>query len=1008
MTPDDAASSLRAAMLVLLLVGAAALAVIGPILGIIAFVRTQTVEGLRLRVDELTSEVAELKRRVRAVSQTAPAAAAAPPAPPPVAAPSAPPPVAAPAIVVAQEPAPVTPPAPVAAPPAVRPPAVPPRPAPPPPEPPPTPAIDWERWIGIRGAAVLGGIVLALAGLLFFQYSIQHGLITPAMRVVLGLGVGMFSIVASEMLRPRGYQYTPEGLAGGGVVVLYAALWAGHSLYHLIPMGVCFALMLLVTVACGLLAVRHGSQLVAALGLIGGFATPLLLRSDSDHPIGLFGYVLLLDLGFLAVGRRKGWPWLSLLGLAGTVLLQGLWIGVRMGSDRLFLGLLILGLFALLFTVAAFFSRERDRDVSRLSQAGGLLLPFVFALYFASRTDLGPHLWPVAVLLAILSAGASWVGKRQGTPMLGVGASAASVGVFAIWLLKAQATAGAAWEAVVIAAVLALIFHVFVELEPDLPGFDGPAPAAIIAAGGFLVLLMIASARTGTAPPWTWLCGWLALAALLYRQAAFPEREQLQIVGALAVAIGLSFQHVLHSGDAAFPAPGTFLAVMTGVAVAAQLAALMRRDASVKAMADHAAAALAAVLAASLFTSPMLKTLGPGLALGVLLMLSVLVLLAGTRRGAGGWSLVALGITFVVSGAWTVARLELGITGGELRTALAFVLGSAVLFVVWPFVAGRALQSDRLAWYAAASAGPLAFFPAKRLWLEAFGPGVIGALPLLLGGLALAATAGSRRASIDDEGVKKSALVWFAAVAISFISVAIPLQLEKSWVTIGWALEGLALIALWRRLDHPGLKWLALAHLAAVTFRLVPTAVLLDSYPRSAHRIVNWVLYTYLVPAAALFASSRLLAPDEPGRARDWERDLYAKGKPVGAIAAAIAGIFVVFVWINLAIADWYAEGPRLTLQFGHSPARNLTVSIAWAVYALVLLGFGMARANIGLRWLSLSFLVVTIGKVFLYDLGELRDLYRVVSLVGLAVSLLLVSLLYQRFVFRRSPPDKT
>jgi uncharacterized membrane protein len=45
---------------------------------------------------------------------------------------------------------------------------------------------------------------------------------------------------------------------------------------------------------------------------------------------------------------------------------------------------------------------------------------------------------------------------------------------------------------------------------------------------------------------------------------------------------------------------------------------------------------------------------------------------------------------------------------------------------------------------------------------------------------------------------------------------------------------------------------------------------------------------------------------------------------------------------------------------------------------------------------------VLTIGKVFLYDLGQLRDLYRVASLVGLAVSLILVSLAYQRFVFRR------
>src|SRR5262249_33243120 len=140
-----------------------------------------------------------------------------------------------------------------------------------PPQPPaPSPGIDWERWIGIRGAAVLGGVVLALAGLLFFQYSIQHGLITPPMRVVLGLGVGLFAIVGSEWLRPRGYRATPEGLAGAGVVLIYAALWAGHSLYHLIPMPVAFGLMVLVTATCGFLAIRHASKVVVALGLLGG------------------------------------------------------------------------------------------------------------------------------------------------------------------------------------------------------------------------------------------------------------------------------------------------------------------------------------------------------------------------------------------------------------------------------------------------------------------------------------------------------------------------------------------------------------------------------------------------------------------------------------------------------------------------------------------------------------------------------------------------------------------
>src|SRR6185436_2870357 len=106
-------------------------------------------------------------------------------------------------------------------------------------------------------------------------------------------------------------------------------------------------------------------------------------------------------------------------------------------------------------------------------------------------------------------------------------------------------------------------------------------------------------------------------------------------------------------------------------------------------------------------------------------------------------------------------------------------------------------------------------------------------------------------APVDDESVRKSALVWLAGVAIGFASIAIPLQLEKSWVTVGWAALGLALLVLWRRLDHPGLKWIALAHLAAATFRLVPTPLMLNWYPRGSMPVLNWLLYTYLVPAAA-------------------------------------------------------------------------------------------------------------------------------------------------------------
>ncbi len=968
------------------------LVLVGPVLAIVAIVRTGSLVYLRKSIADLQQQVAELDQRLRVLQRRLdmPVQAPAPVAAPPVA------------------PAPVPrPPEPVTVGPTARTfPVQPPIELPEPPQPP-RPAIDWERWIGIRGAALLGAIVLALAGLLFFQFSIQQGLITPPLRVALGIATGLACLVASEWLRPRGIRATPEGLAGAGIVILYAALYAGQALYGLIPLLLTFALMVLVTIACGLLAIRHASKFVAVLGLIGGFATPLLLHSDQDRPVGLFGYVLLLDLGLLAVGRRQRWPWLSTLAVLGTALLQGLWMGSRMGPDRVVLGLVILGVFAALFAATGRLGRGEDREGWLPAQVGGLLLPFVFTFYFASRIDLGPHFWPVAIFLLLLCAGASWVARREGLPWLALAAAAGSLGVFTVWRLRAPGTEAAAWESAGVALALATLFHVFVELRRQPPWLEGPAPAAMTAALGTGGVLLIASTLSSTVSPWPWLAGWLGLSALLYRHAGFPEREALQLGAAMGTAILLALEHGVHAHDAAFPAPGVFLGTVAGVAVAAQIAALLRKSGPVRSLADHAAAAFAAISVLALANSPLLADLGPGLALGGSLVLAVLVLLAAARLPSALWGLGALLPAVIVCGIWTVRQQGLAETSAWARPALLFEGLGVLVFAAWPFLSGRALRAQRIAWYVAALAGPLWFFPARVAWVAAFGKGALGLLPILLGAVALLAAAQARRLQTDQEpGVRLTALVWLSAVAICFTSVAIPLQLEKSWITIGWALEGVALLVLWRRLDHPGLKWFALALLGAATLRLVPLEAVLGSYPRSGLPILNWVLYTYLVPAAALFASAWLLRPLEEERARDWEHTLYGRGIPVGAVGAAVAGIFVVFVWINLAIADWFAEGPRLTLDFGRSPARDLTVSIAWAVYAMVLLGFGMARASSGMRWLSLGFLVVTIGKVFLYDLGELRDLYRIASLVGLAVSLLSVSLLYQRFVFRKLPQE--
>jgi len=54
-------------------------------------------------------------------------------------------------------------------------------------------------------------------------------------------------------------------------------------------------------------------------------------------------------------------------------------------------------------------------------------------------------------------------------------------------------------------------------------------------------------------------------------------------------------------------------------------------------------------------------------------------------------------------------------------------------------------------------------------------------------------------------------------------------------------------------------------------------------------------------------------------------------------------------------------------------------------------------------RYTSLALLIVTIFKVFLHDLWRLGGLFRVGSFIGLAVGLMLVSFLYQRFLSKEN-----
>jgi hypothetical protein len=947
------------------------------VMSIVALRRSRDVSDLARRVRQLEAQLTDLlsSRHARAVSE--------PPAEAKPEMPSEQPPAADAPPIAGPEP----------------------RPASPPPPPRPPVAIDWERWLGVRGAAVLGGIALASAGMLFFRYSIEHGLISPSLRVILGTLAGLSCVAAPQLRWRKDYPDAANALSGAGLVILYASFWAARNLYGLIGIGTAFGLMALVTSAGCLLALRDGSMLVAVLGLVGGFATPFLVSSHADHPIGLFGYILLLDLALLVISRRRGWPWLAALSLAGTVLYQAFWIGFRMHPDRLLLALGVLALFALLYALAA--PRRSEGDFTwRATQGSGVLVPFGFALYFAARADLGPRFYPIAGLLLLLSASASWIDRRRGDTALGPSAAGAVTAVVAAWLVSRPFLAPLGWEAVASSLGLALLFHAFAEERRKAPGWAGATLAGTIAAGGMQLVFIAASLRFRDVSIWPWVATWLALTALLVRQGTGWGREVLQPLAWASLGLALGLLHVVHGAELTFPALPSFFAVLLVIVALSHVAALVQEASAGRDYGEHAAALLSVILLLSLPVMLQVRPAAPEAFLGGSLALGFLAVLAATRLGSGEWYFAAMAATAIAHTAWSGSPHAI-VAGLSAPFAELFAEAAAVaLFTGWPLWGGPRLRAQRFAWYASALAGPAWFWSLRRLFVLSFGDHFIGILPLSLGALSLLTLYESRTLWPDSDPMRRRAVVWFSAIALGFVSVAIPLQLEKEWITVGWALEVLALAMLWKRLDHPGLKLFAVALTVAVTLRLVVNDAVLGYHARPTWRIVNWLAYTYLIPAASLAAAATIFNADELRRARSWEGEVYRHGFAVAASLMGLAAIAIAFVWINLAIADWFSTGQFVALTFHRVPAQNLTTSIAWALYALVLLALGVARSLSGLRWVSLLVLILTIGKVFLYDLGELQDLFRVVSLLGLAISLIVVSLAYQRFVFRKLPAE--
>src|SRR5213595_3583898 len=881
------------------------------------------------------------------------------------------------------------------------------------------PPIDWEQFMGAKMFAWVGGFALFLGVAFFVKYSFEHNLIPPELRVAIGFLTGIALVIGGVALKRKENVVTAQTLCATGILILYAVTFACRSFYHFPFFGLVptFALMSLITAAAFLLAVQLDALVVTILGIGGGFLTPVLLSTGQDNPLGLFGYIALLDAGLLAVARRKGWTSLPILGAIGTVLMQVTWVGNFFLQGRYFAGnktlipmAVFLG-FEILFLFAALTTSRPGKLDTAISGAGLAVGAFamLWGFYFFSFTTIGSR--PVLILSYLFLVDAALLGlviaKKYFARLIAIVGVAAFV-FLGLWT-NDYLTPHNLYLALGAYFVFALL-HSSLPIAMQRLGKAAPPWSAHLFPAATLLLVLLPIFKLATASFLIWplvLCvDVIALLAAamtgMLAAVAFVLVLTLVALGAWMLQIPAALTGFLSS---------LFLLAGFSIFFVATAAWISRRllqyepgergnifgEFAAPANFTVQLPALAATLPFLLLVMATLRLplANPSPVFGLALLLVVLLLGLTKIFSLDLLAGVALGSTILLEHAWHFAHFK----KEDASIPILWYLGFTAVFTIFPFIFHRQFARKSTVWASAALAAPLHFYLVYDV-VRTIQPhsGVLGLVPAAFAIPSLLALAALLQLTPKDSPARNAQLALFGGAALFFITLIFPIQFDRQWITLGWALEGAALCWLFHRVPHPGLRIAGIALLLISFARLVCNPAVLAYHPRAATPIFNWYLYTYGIVSICLFVAAKLLAPP---------RNLVLNKNAPPLLNSL--GAILAFVLLNIEIADYFTKpgAYELTFHFSGNFARDMSYSIAWALFALLLLIVGIRKRNKAARYASLGLLGFVLLKLFFHDLSQLQQLYRIAALIIVAIIAILASFVYQRFLGQTEKPGR-
>lgn len=808
-----------------------------------------------------------------------------------------------------------------------------------------SPSIDWEKVIGEKWMTWVGGFTLLLAIGFGVQWAWERFQAPPWLQVS-GLHLLGFGLLAGGYyLHRRKMPILGQGVLGLGLFTLYASAYAALRLYKLWNEDIAFLEGAAITILAIGVAVRANSPGVILLGALGGYLTPILTSTGSGNYVGLFSYLAFLNVALVACAVWKAWNFVKPLALVATAIMFVLWVG------------------------------SSHYDASNSSTVWGTeWFAVLHASIFLIGSTIPPLLWQrtstPADLLALtmnslLFMGFTWLqfhrSVYQQLALVSWGMTALHGLLFGLTYARVTNVDRMPRFHLALAAIF---FTLAVPLQIDDSAYWGATwcvQAFIFTAVGvwFRDRQMCVSAM---------LVFLLAAARLLVFDFTSPARD----LG--GTYIDLRFLLLFVSGVLALLASNAYRLIPWVLGRFEEVDEWLRSIPSVLTI-----------------VGAVLLTFAPPLQVDEKIYL------------APAWSLEAFAFTLI---------------GLVIRDRLLCAAGIAVFAV-----AGLRLLDERLI-----DLVPVVF--------STRGPGSYSEPPSLLTSsgwnkLFLATTFSSAVALVS------SALYWLipraawrdcanftwdrtlvggllAAIANLALMVGATFQWDGRVVLLLWTLDAGVVWAVGFRLDRPAVRWYA----AVLGIGMVGARAIHEGYGLDGpfQLIFNERFGSLLLVALLYFVFGGLYRRRFRGqggvgllealgfRPRRTAQQLAASSGEAECdpVLGILANLTLVTA-ISFEIHSWYAQAAQAGSQpFGNMVmAEKATYSIAWAIYAALMVVAGFILRYPLFRIMGLAAFAPILLKVFLSDLSSLKWLPRVLALAVLGMMLLGVSMLYQKFAAR-------